>query len=55
MKRPKESVRRWWMDREGTVWINVRSARRKPLSDEEWAEIHRMVDEKVERVVDSLN
>jgi hypothetical protein len=55
MKRPRESVRRWWMDRDGTVWINVHSARRKPITEAEIEAINRAVDEKEARGEDTLN
>lgn len=54
-KRLKESTRRFWMDRDGTIWINVRSVRRKPLTDKEIAQMNKLVDEKEARGDDSLN
>lgn len=45
----RESVRSWFFDRYGTLWLNVRSVRRRPLSKEEWAAIDKAVEERAAR------
>lgn len=36
----RESPGRWFIDRKGTLWLNVKAMRRKPLTEEEWAAIN---------------
>jgi len=55
MKRPQESTRRWWMDREGNVWLNVAALRRKPLTDEEAKQMQQLAKEKAARGADELH
>jgi len=55
MKHPKESTRRWWMDREGNVWLNVAALRRKPLTDEEAKQMQQLAKEKAARGADELH
>ena len=43
--------RRWWMDHEGTVWINVGLTRRKPLTEAEHKAMMKAVDAFVPRMV----
>ena len=55
MKRPQESTRRWWMDRNGDVWLNVAALRRKPLTEEEAEQMKQLAKEKAARGADEVH
>jgi hypothetical protein len=55
MKRPQESTRRWWMDRDGDVWLNVDALRRKPLTDEEVEQMKHLAKKKAARGADEIH
>lgn len=48
------SRKRWWMDHEGNLWVNIEAVRKRPLTKVEWAKIEREGAE-LERVGRGLN